>query len=84
MQLFDKYLFVEKSQNMMTIMFLPLFDDFETIGQYNWDSAYLVWLYRKMFKVRKKNAKNITELMILLYLCAYERFPLIAPRRLYQ
>lgn len=53
---------------MMNILFLPLLDNFETAGQYNWSNTCLAWLYKKMYKVSRKDVKDIDEPPILLQL----------------
>ena len=49
LQFIGGFLFVNKSNNRVHLMFLPLLEDFEVISTYSWGSVCLAWLYREMF-----------------------------------
>ena len=41
---------MDKSNNMIHLMFLPLLEDFGVIDTYSWGSVCLAWLYRGCVK----------------------------------
>ena len=64
-------------------MFLPFLKDFDTAGTYSWGSACLAWLYRELCRASHIDARDISGPLIILQLWIWDRFPFIAPQRLY-
>ena len=46
LQLIRGFLFADKSNNRVHLMFLPLLEDFGVIGNYSWGSVCLAWIKR--------------------------------------
>ncbi|KAL6336903.1 hypothetical protein AAG906_036217 [Vitis piasezkii] len=66
LQLIGGFLFADKSNNMVHLMFLPLFEDLGVTGTYNWGSACLAWLYREMCRASRIDAHDVSGSLILL------------------
>ena len=66
LQLIRGFLFSGKSSDKVHLMFLPLIQDFEAVGRYNWGSACLAWLYRQLCRASHINTHDISEPLILL------------------
>ncbi|XP_022152174.1 uncharacterized protein LOC111019957 isoform X2 [Momordica charantia] len=81
MQLIGGFLFADKSNTLVHLMFLPLLKDFEEAGRYSWGSACLAWLYRELCRASQIDALEIAGPLILLQVWAWDRFPAIAPQR---
>ena len=48
LQLIGGFLFADKSNNRVHLMFLPLLEDLGVTDTYSWGSACLAWLYQEM------------------------------------
>ena len=81
LQLIGGFLFVDKSNNRVHLMFLPLVEDFGVTGTYSWGSTCLTWLYREMCRASHIDAHDVSGPLILLQL--WDRFPFITPMRLH-
>ena len=79
MQLIGGFLFVDKSNTLFHLMFIPLLGSFETAGKYSWSRACLAWLYIELCRTSTTVALEIADPLILLKVCAYDRFYTIAP-----
>ena len=66
LQLIRGFLFINKSNNMVHLMFLQLLEDFKVSGTYSWGSACLAWLYREMCQAFYINARDVLGPLILL------------------
>ena len=80
MQLIGGFLFADKSNTLVHLMFLPLLGSFETAGRYSWGSACLAWLYRELCQASIATILEIADPLILLQVWAYDRFCTIAPQ----
>ena len=83
LQLIEGFLFADKSNNRVHLMFLPLLQDFGVTGTYSWGSACLAWLYREMCRASRIDAHDVSGPLILLQLWIWDRFPFMAPMRLH-
>ena len=83
LQLIGGCLFADKSNSKVHLMFLPFLKDFNTAGTYSWGSACLAWLYRELCRASHIDACDISGPLIILQLWIWDRFPFIAPQRLY-
>ena len=83
LQLIGGCLFADKSNSKVHLMFLPFLIDFDTAGTYSWGSACLAWLYRELCRASHIDARDISGPLIILQLWIWDRFPFIAPQRLY-
>ena len=83
LQLIGGCLFADKSNSKVHLMFLPFLKDFDTAGTYSWGSACLAWLYRELCRASHIDARDISGPLIILQLWIWDRFPFIAPQRLY-
>ncbi|RVW46284.1 Serine/threonine-protein phosphatase 7 long form-like [Vitis vinifera] len=83
LQLIGGFLFADKSNNRVHLMFLPLLKDLGVIGIYSWGSACLAWLYREMYRASHIDAHDVSGPLVLLQLWIWDRFPFIAPMRLH-
>ena len=54
-------LFIDKSNNLMHIIFLPLLTNFEIMGHYSWGSVGLAWSYRELYRASRLDAHDIVE-----------------------
>ena len=70
-------LFMDKSTDRISLLTLQLFNPINNARQYNWGSATLAWLYRKLFSASKKDAMQIGGALLLVQLWAYSKFPQI-------
>ena len=68
LQLIEGFIFANKLNNMVHLMFLPLLENFAGIGTYSWDSACLAWLYREMCRASRIDAHDVSGPLILLQL----------------
>ena len=72
-------LFMDKSGDRISIMYLQFFDPISNGKKYSWGSAALSWLYRHPCKASEKTAKQIGGALLLVQLWAWARFPHICP-----
>ncbi|KAK9983893.1 hypothetical protein SO802_033418 [Lithocarpus litseifolius] len=63
-------LFMDKSSEQLSIMYLQFFNPINNIKNYNWGSAAQSWLYRHLCKASEKTAKQIGGVMLLVQLWA--------------
>ena len=75
--------FADKSNSKVHLMFFPFLKDFDTAGTYSWGSACLAWLYRELCRASHIDARDISSPLIILQPWIWDRFPFIAPQRLY-
>jgi len=80
MQLIGGFLFADKSNTLVHLMFLPLLASFEQAGNYSWGGACLAWLYRELCRASHAQALDIVGPLILLQVWAYDRFSIVAPQ----
>ena len=83
LQLIRGFLFADKSNNRVHLVFLPLLEDFGVTGTYSWGSACLAWLYREICQASCIDAHDVSGPLILLQLWICDRFSFIAPMRLH-
>ena len=83
LQFIGGFLFADKSNNMVHLMFLSLLEDFGVIGTYSWGSACLAWLYQEMCRASCIDAHDISGPLILLQLWIWDIFAFIAPMHLH-
>ena len=81
LELISGFLFADKSNTLVHLMFLQLLEDFEAAGGLSWGSACLAWLYRQMCRASFSDASDIAGPLVLLQVWAWDRFPTIAPQR---
>ena len=72
-------LFMDKSSERISIMYLQFFNPISNGKNYSWGSAALSWLYRHLCKASEKTAKQIGGALLLVQLWAWVRFPHICP-----
>ncbi|XP_075669716.1 serine/threonine-protein phosphatase 7 long form homolog [Castanea sativa] len=72
-------LFMDKSGERLSIMYLQFFNPISNGKNYSWGSATLSWLYRHLCKASEKTAKQIGGALLLVQLWAWARFPQICP-----
>ena len=72
-------LFMDKSGERVSIMYLQFFNPINNKKKYSWGSAALSWLYRHLCKALEKTAKQIGGALLLVQLWAWARFPHICP-----
>lgn len=60
------HLFSDKSGNKLSLMWLPLLRDLETLGEYSWGSAVLSFLYRSLCTATLPAATDIAGPLLLL------------------
>ena len=72
-------LFMDKSGERVSIMYLQFFNSISNRKNYSWGSAALSWLYRHLYKALKKTAKQIGSALLLVHLWVWARFPHICP-----
>lgn len=72
-------LFMDKSGERLSIMYLQLFNPIINEKNYSWGSATLSWLYRHLCKTLEKTAKQIGGALLLVQLWVWVRFPHICP-----
>ena len=68
-------LFMDKSGERVSIMYLKFFNSISNRKNYSWGSAALSWLYRYLYKASKKTAKQIGSALLLVHLWVWARFP---------
>ena len=68
-------LFMDKSGEWLSIMYLQFFNPISNEKNYSWGSAALSQLYRHLYKASKKTAKQIGGALFLVQLLAWARFP---------
>ncbi|XP_038896741.1 serine/threonine-protein phosphatase 7 long form homolog [Benincasa hispida] len=66
MQLIGGFLFTDKSNTLVHLMFLPLLSDFEHVSMYSWDGTCLAWFYRELCRATDAQALKIVGSFILL------------------
>ena len=72
-------LFMDKSGDQISIMYLQFFYPISNGKKCSWGSAALSWLYRHPCKASEKTAKQIGGALLLVQLWAWARFPHICP-----
>ena len=72
-------LFMDKSGERVSVMYLQFFNPINNGNNYSWGSASLSWLYRHLYKASKKTAKQIGSALLLVHLWVWARFPHIYP-----
>ena len=72
-------LFMDKSGEQHSIMYLQFFNPISNRKNYSWGSATLSWLYRHLCNALEKTAKQIGGVVLLVQLWGWERFPHICP-----
>ncbi|KAL0009307.1 hypothetical protein SO802_010809 [Lithocarpus litseifolius] len=72
-------LFMDKSGERYSIMYLQFFNPISNRKNYSWGSAALSWLYRHLCNASEKTTKQIGGAVLLVQLWAWMRFPHICP-----
>ncbi|KAK7858484.1 protein main-like 1 [Quercus suber] len=72
-------LFMDKSGERVSIMYLQFFNPISNGKKYSWGNAALSGLYRHLCNASKKTTKQIGGALLLVQLCAWVRFPHICP-----
>ncbi|XP_065635837.1 serine/threonine-protein phosphatase 7 long form homolog [Quercus suber] len=72
-------LFMDKSGEWVSLMYLQFFNPISNGKKNSWGSAALSWLYRHLYNASKKTAKQIGGALLLVQLWAWARFPHICP-----
>ncbi|XP_038877056.1 serine/threonine-protein phosphatase 7 long form homolog, partial [Benincasa hispida] len=80
MQLIEGFLFADKLNTLVHLMFLLLLSDFEHVDTYSWGGACLTWFCREFCQATNAQALGIARPLILLQVWAYDRFQIIAPQ----
>ncbi|XP_038896340.1 protein MAIN-LIKE 2-like [Benincasa hispida] len=75
--------FPNKSNSRVHLMYLPLLIDFDVTETYSWGAGCLAWLYKQLCKSAVIDGKDIVGPLLLLHIWAWDRFSLLAPRRLH-
>ncbi|XP_025637640.1 serine/threonine-protein phosphatase 7 long form homolog [Arachis hypogaea] len=73
------FVFLDKSTTSLNSKFLPLLWNFDWISSYSWGAASLAHLYRSLCRASRYNCKEMDGPLILLFVWAWERMPLLAP-----
>ncbi|QHO00829.1 uncharacterized protein DS421_13g409730 [Arachis hypogaea] len=79
MLLIGTILFGDKSGASVHWKYLPLLNEFASIGQYSWGSACLAHLYRSLCRASRFDCKEIDGPLTLLLCWAWMRLPYLAP-----
>ena len=58
-------LFMDKSGEWLSVMYLQFFNPISNGKNYNWGRAALSWLYRHLCKASKKTTKQIGSALLL-------------------
>ncbi|RYR63068.1 hypothetical protein Ahy_A04g020858 [Arachis hypogaea] len=72
-------LFVDKSTAYAHAKYLPLFYNFDKIGNYSWGLACLAHLYMSLCHASRYDCKEMDDPLDLLFAWAWERMPWLAP-----
>ena len=72
-------LFMDKSGERLSIMYLQFFNPISNGKNYSQGNVALSWLYRHLCKASEKTAKQIGGTLLLVQLWAWARFPHIFP-----
>ncbi|KAJ0075278.1 hypothetical protein Patl1_33525 [Pistacia atlantica] len=64
-------IFATTSGNLVPLLYLPLFKDFENAGKYAWGAAALAFLYRQLGKASTKSQGTISGSLTLLQCWSY-------------
>ncbi|KAH7851517.1 hypothetical protein Vadar_012810 [Vaccinium darrowii] len=73
-------IFADHSGTQVHLCWLTLLEDFDVAGRKSWGSAALGWLYYGLCH-GARDAKEVTGPMVLLQIWAWERLPILSPRR---
>lgn len=73
------FVFLEKSNSRVGLMYLPLLVDFSVVGTYSCGVGCLASLYRQLCKGVIIDDKDIVDPLLLLQIWAWDQFPLLAP-----
>ncbi|KAH7854428.1 hypothetical protein Vadar_013718 [Vaccinium darrowii] len=73
-------IFADHSGTQVHLCWLTLLEDFDVAGWKSWGSAALGWLYYRLCH-GARDAKEVTGPMVLLQIWAWERLPILSPRR---
>ena len=66
MYLVGSTIFATTSGNLVPLLYLPLFKDFDKAGNYAWGAAALAFLYRQLGKASMKSQGTISGSLTLL------------------
>lgn len=64
-------IFATTSGNLVPLLYLPLFKDFEKAGKYAWGAAALAFLYRQLGKASMKSQGTISGSLTLLQVTCF-------------
>lgn len=76
------HLFSDKFGNKLSLMWLPLLCDLETVGQYSWGSAVRATLYWSLCAATRPDVTEIAGPLLLLQIWEWERMPTLRPDRM--
>ncbi|XP_027343213.1 protein MAINTENANCE OF MERISTEMS-like [Abrus precatorius] len=79
LRLIGGFMLPDHSSSRISVRYLPLLEDFELTGQYNWGSAVLGYLYRELCMATNIDRVAIGGLTALIVIWAWDRFLHIAP-----
>ena len=68
-------LFMDKSSERLSVMYLQFFNPISNGKKYRWGSAALSWLYRRLYKASNNTMKQSGSVLLLVQLWAYAGFP---------
>ncbi|KAK7844145.1 caffeic acid 3-o-methyltransferase 1 [Quercus suber] len=75
LEMLSGLLFMDKSGERLSIMYLQFFNPISNGKHYSRGSAALSWLYRHLCNASKKTAKQIDSALLLVQLWAWAKFP---------
>ena len=75
LQLLGGMLFMDKSIEQISVMYLQFLNPISNDKKYSWGSAALCWLYRHLCKALEKKASQIGGALLLVQFWAYAKFP---------
>lgn len=79
LEMLSGMLFMDKSGERISVMYLQFLNPISNGKKYSWGSAALSWLYRHLCKASETTAKQIGGALLLVQIWAYARFPHICP-----
>lgn len=79
LQLIGGYILPDKSSNRVNLKYLPLLKNFNEISSYNWGSACLTNLYRKLCKTATCTTSTMGGCTLLLQSWVWYRMSFLAP-----
>ncbi|KAL9667491.1 hypothetical protein QQ045_001852 [Rhodiola kirilowii] len=75
-------LMLDSSGNEISLHYLPLLADLDSLSSYSWGAAVLAYLYRSLCNACESKSTQLTGCAILLQLWAWKHLTLGRPRKL--